>query len=182
MKKLLRQLQRQCADLEDRLAGNKHIACFGPQPGALAVRTWLARDIFGQLFTYRSGVCFPVTPFQGWQNSFERMFALIFVAALTNIDEAYLVATGAIQNQLAHVFGKLFEWCVNVETVLPGKAANHFKVELIAFVPAFYCAGSQRHVRKCNHAFWVEKSYLSQTVAARTRSHRVVEREQPRLQ
>src|SRR3954470_5692616 len=109
------------------------------------------------------------------------MFALM-LAALTNIGKADLFAAGTIQNQLAHVFGKLFERCINVKTILPGKAANHFKVELIALVPAFYCSSSQRHVRKCNNALWVEKGDLSQTVAARTGSHRVVEREQPGLQ
>src|SRR5438067_1157645 len=71
---------------------------------------------------------------------------------------------------------------VDVEVVMTGQALQHLEIELVAPVPALHRARSQRQVREGDDALRIEELDMAEAVAFRAGAHRVVEREQPRLE
>jgi DNA-binding helix-hairpin-helix protein with protein kinase domain len=63
-----------------------------------------------------------------------------------------------------------------------GEALQHLEVKLIAPVPALHRTCRERQRRMRDHPLRIEESDLAEAVALRTRAHRVVEREETRLE
>ena len=63
-----------------------------------------------------------------------------------------------------------------------GQRREHLEIELVAPVPAADGAGGERQVGVGDDAFRVEELDDAEAVALRAGAHRVVEREQARLQ
>src|SRR5205823_8348582 len=96
--------------------------------------------------------------------------------------EGNLLLVAAVEHDLLHALGQFFERPLEIESVMGREALQKLIVELIAPVPTLDRAGSERQMREADHALGIEEADRDETVAARTRAHRVVEREQPRLQ
>ena len=103
-------------------------------------------------------------------------------AALVGVGERDLVAARAVQHDVLHALGQLLERPVEVEPEVLREALQHLEVELVAPVPALDRAGRERQVREGDDALRVEEADRPEAVAARARAHRVVEREQARLE
>src|SRR5207249_7805885 len=87
-----------------------------------------------------------------------------------------------VEDHLLHMLGQLIEWLLQLEGQMAREALQQLEVELIAPIPALDRPGRKREVRKDDHALGIEKRDGSEPVAARTRPHWIVEREQARLQ
>ncbi len=83
---------------------------------------------------------------------------------------------------LLDLFRQVFEGLVDVELVECREALQHLEVELVAPVPALYGARRERQRRMRDHPLRIEEGDLAEAVALRARAHRVVEREQARLE
>src|SRR4051812_36722657 len=62
------------------------------------------------------------------------------------------------------------------------QALQHLEIKLVALVPPANRAGGQRKMRIGDDAFRIEEADMAQAIAARARTHRVVERKKPRLE
>ena len=78
--------------------------------------------------------------------------------------------------------GRSSNGCVDVELVERREALQHLEVELVAPVPALHRARRERQRRMRDHPLRIEERDLAEAVAFRARAHRVVEREEARLQ
>ncbi len=185
-----RVVQRHRADLVDRLLSScpvadrpdAHEARVAPQPRAVAGRARLAVEILRELFLDRDRVGLLVAPLEVRDDALERMLAHDRSAALVDVRERDRLLAGALQDQLADVVRQRLERRVEIEAAVRREALQHLEVELVAPVPALDRARRERQVREADDALRVEELDDAEPVAARTRAHRVVEREQPRLE
>ena len=179
---LLRILQGQRAHLVDGPVGDPHVARFRPEPRAVARRAGLRVQVLRELFLQRDGVGLPVAPLQVRDDAFEGMLARELLAALAQVGEAHLLLARAVEHHLLRGRWQLLEGRLQVEAVVTRERLQHLKIEMVAPVPAFDRARSERQVRKGDDALGVEKGDGTEAVALGAGAHRIVEREEPRFQ
>ena len=104
------------------------------------------------------------------------------LAAVREVGERNRLVAAAVQDDLLRALGKPFERLLEIEVRVLGEASQHLEVELVAPIPALDRAAGERELRKRDDALRVEEADRAQTVAARARAHRTVERKEPRLE
>src|SRR6185369_10684651 len=112
----------------------------------------------------------------------ERMLADMRAAPLVDVRERNLLAAAAVEDRILDLLGQLLERTVEIEPVMLRQALQHREIELVAAIPALDRAAAEAHVRKRDDALRIEILDDAEPVAFGTRAHRVVEREQPRLE
>src|SRR5690606_23489103 len=111
-------------------------------------------------------------------DAFKRMLAVIARAVFIEIGKHDFLVAGPVQDDFLDVRRQLFEWRVQVEVVVTGKAGQQLIIELVAPVPSLDRTGSQRQVCKDNHSLGIEKRDISQPDATRTGTDGIVEGKQ----
>ena len=159
-----------------------HVARLAPQPRAFARRARLVVLILRQFFAHRRRIGFLVAAFQTRNDPFECMLADRRAAALVDVRERNDLLARAEQQDLADVFRQILEGAVDIELEERRQALQHLEIELVAPVPALHRARRQRQRRMRDHPLRIEERDLAEAVAFGARAHRVVEREQARLE
>ena len=103
-------------------------------------------------------------------------------AALVHIRKRNRRFAGTVQHRFLRGFRQLLERFIEVEIVERGQVRQHLEIELVAAIPAFDGAGRQRQIRERDDALRIEKLDVAQAIALLAGTHRVVEREQARLE
>ncbi len=173
--------QRQGARLEDGFVADLDVPGFALQARAGALRTGLAVDVFRQLLAHDNGVGLLVAPLEVRDHALEVVLAHEGLAALVEVGERDLLL-GAVEHDLLHRRRQPLERAVDVELEMRRQAREHLEVELVAPVPALDRTGSERQLRVRDDALRVEELDRPEAVALRACAHRVVEREEPRLE
>src|SRR5207248_5982311 len=88
----------------------------------------------------------------------------------------------AVQDDALHALIERFPWLLDIEAVMLRERLQHGVIEMVAPVPAADRAARERQVRVGDDALRVEEFDRPEPVAARAGAHRVVEREEPRLE
>ncbi len=155
---------------------------FNAQPCTVAGWAFFFIDELGQFFLDRHRICFAVTSLQIVDHAFKRVFLDYGTAALIDIAERNGFLAGAVQHSLLRLFRQLFKRYIDVEIVVRRDVGQHLEVELVASVPTLDRAAGQRQVREGDDTLRIEEFDMAQAIAFRTRAHRIIKREQPRLQ
>ncbi len=158
------------------------MARFAAQPRAIALRTGLRVEVLGQLLAHHHRIGLAIAPLEVRNDAFERVFARHRLAAIGEILERDLFLVAAVQDHLLDLFRQLGERLVEIEAEVLGQALQHLEIELVPAIPSLDRARGQRELRERDHALGIEKTDRSESIAARTGTHRIVEREQPRLE
>ncbi len=87
-----------------------------------------------------------------------------------------------MQHDAADILGQQLPGQVDIEAVVLRQRGDHREVIGIAAIPAAHRARRQRQLRMADYPRGVEELGHAQPVASRARTHRRVEREQPRFQ
>ena len=174
--------QRQVADLGDVALADQHEARLGAQPAAVAHRAGAGSAVFGELFAHGDRIGFLVAAFEVGNDALEGVLLEHRLAAVGEVAKGDLVAPRAVQDHVADGGRQLLERRFHVEVVVVGEAGEKLEVELVAAVPAAHGAGGQRQIRVHDDPLGIEKVHLAKAVAAGAGAHRVVEREQARLE
>ena len=170
------------ADLGDVALADQHEARLGAQPAAVAHRAGAGSAVFGELFAHGDRIGFLVAAFEVGNDALEGVLLEHRLAAVGEVTEGDLVAPRAVQDHVADGGRQLLERRFHVEVVVVGEAGEKLEVELVAAVPAAHGAGGQRQIRVHDDPLGIEKVHLAKAVAAGAGAHRVVEREQARLE
>ncbi len=185
-KKRGRLLQRQCRHLEDRARASPvadlDVARLAPQPRAVALGAGLRVEVLRELLAHHHRIGLAVAPLEVRDDALERVLAHHRLAALGQVRERNLLVAAAVEDDLLHALGQLRERPLEVEADVLREAPQHLEVELVAPVPALDRAGGERELRKRDDALRIEEADRAEAVAARARAHRIVEREEPRLE
>lgn len=178
--------QRPAAHFIDRACAiaraDPHEARLAAQARAVARRAWLVVLVLRQFLAHRGGIGFAVAAFQVRDDPFEHMFANRRAAALVDVGERDRLLAGTVQQHLLDLLGQILERGVDVEIVVRREALQHLEVELVAPVPPLHRARGERQRRMRDNPLRIEERDLAEAVAFRARAHRVVEREQSRLE
>jgi hypothetical protein len=177
-------------DLEDRARlrafAQAHVARLAAQPRAFAFGAGLHAAVAGQLLAHRRRIGLAVAPLHVGDDALEGVLLVDLAAGrgagLQRIAEADLLRRPSLQQRLADVGRQVLEWRLHVELVVPRQAVDHAEVVRVAAVPALDRAAGQRQFGEGHHARRVEEFRGADAVAAGTRPHRRIEREQARLQ
>jgi hypothetical protein len=86
------------------------------------------------------------------------------------------------QEHLLDTLGQPHERPLEIEPDVFREAPEHLEVELVAAIPAFDRPRGERELRKRHHPLRIEEADAAEAVAARARAHRIVEREEARLE
>jgi hypothetical protein len=164
------------------LAADGDVARLDAQTRAFALGAGLGGDVFRQVLAHQLRFAFLVTPLQRRQDAIEGVLPGDPPTALADVVEGDGLAAAAVQNDLLDGLGQLLVGRIDVEAVVHGQRFEHAVEKGVAPVPALHRAGGQRQVREGDDALRVEEGDLTQAVAPRAGAHRVVEREDARLQ
>ena len=102
-----------------------------------------------------------------------------FFVEITKSDD---FSSRTIQHDVLNTIGQFLEGALDIEVVVVGQRGEQLEIELVAAIPAADCAGSQRQFRMDDDALGIKKLDDAETVTFRARPHRVVEREDARLE
>ena len=172
---------RQVADLADVLAGDLHRQGLGLQAIAVAGLARCFRLVAAELLADPRRVGLAPAAFQVRKHPFEGLVDLVF-AGVVVIDEADLVAAGAVQDHLSGLVGQLPERGVHREVVVPGQGLQGLGVERRgALGPGRDRPLVQGLVLVGDNPVGVERQLHAQAVADRAGAIGIVEREQPGL-
>ena len=158
------------------------MARFAPQARAAAFRAGLQVDELGELLAHHQRIGLAVAPLEARHHAFERMLLDGGAAALARIVERDLLLARALQDELLDALIEHLPGLLNVEAVVFGERLQHRVIEVVAPVPAADRAAREREIRMRHDALGVEELDRAQAVAARAGAHRIVEREEPRLE
>jgi hypothetical protein len=103
-------------------------------------------------------------------------------AALRGVLEGDGLLARPVEDDLLDALVEHFPGLLQIEAVVLAERLQHGEIKVIATVPAADGAARERQVRMRDDALGVEEIDRAQAVAARARAHRVVEREQARLE
>ncbi len=149
---------------------------------AVALGTRLRVQILGQLLADHDRVGLAIASLEIGNDALESVLANNGLAAIGEILKRDLLLFAAIKDHLLDAIGELVERLLQLESVVLGETLQHLKIELVAAVPAPDRAGRKRQLRKCDDALGVEETDRAEAIAARASPHRIVEREQARLE
>ena len=185
-KELAGPLQRPAADLEDRALvthrSDLDVTRLALEARALALRTRLRVQVLGQLLADHDRVGLAIAPLEIGNDAFESVLANNGLAAIGEILKRNLLLFAAVKDHLLDAIGELVERLFQLESVVLGETLQHLKIELVTAVPAPDRPGRKRQLRKCDDTLGVEETDRAEAVAARASPHRIVEREQARLE
>ena len=172
--------------LEDRplISGRPdlHVPRFLAQPRPCTFRTRLVVQILRELLAHHHRIGFAITALEIRDDSFERMLTDLRAAALIDVRERNLFAFAAVQDRLRDLFRNFLEWLVQIKMVMRREALQHREVKLIATIPALDRAAAKAHVRKRDDALRIEILDDAEPVAFGASAHRIIEREESRLE
>ena len=177
-----RLLQWQRAQFLQRAVGDAHVARLFAQARTLAFRADAGVEVFRQFLAHGGRIGLAVATLQIVDDALERMRAQRWLAALVEVAERNLFLAGAVQHHLLDILRQAFVRTLQVEVVMFGQAIQHLVIELVAPVPALDRAAAEREGRKGDNPPGIEETDIAQAVALGAGAHRVVEREQARLQ
>ena len=182
----VRFLQRQVRHLEDRplaiRGSDPYVARLALQSRTRAFRTRLVVQVLRELLAHHHRIGLPIASLEIRNDPFERMLAHRSSAALVDVRERDLLSAAAVQNRLLNIFGQLLERLVEIEPIVLRQALQHREVELVSTVPALDRAAAETHVWKRDDALRIEILDDTEPVTLGTRTHRIVEREEPWLE
>ena len=139
-------------------------------------------QILRELLAHHQRVGLAVAALEIGNDPFERVLARHRLAAIGQVGERNLLAAAAEEDHLLDPLGQPRERPLEIESDVLREAPEHLEVELVAPIPALDGAGRERELRKGDDALRIEEGDRAEPVAARTRAHRIVEREEPRLE
>jgi hypothetical protein len=174
--------QRHRGKLVDVAPGHEDVARLDAQPRALALRAGARVEVLGELFLDRDRIGFAIAPLEVRQDPLERMLLDGAAPLLARVLERDLLLAGTLQHDVLRALRERLERLVHIEAVVLRERNEHREVELVAPVPSAHGATGERQVRKSHHALGIEERDLAQAVAARAGAHRIVEREESRLE
>ena len=181
-KKCQHLFQRHRADFIDGHAADHDVARFLAQSRALARGTGFVVLVFGEFLAYRHRVGFVIAPLHVGEYALERIAFRRVAAARRQRLEGDRLAAGAVEDHVLDARRQRFPRRVEFETVMHRQALQHHVEELVTLVPALDRAAGQRQMREGDHPRRIEEGDLAQAITLAARAHRVVEREQARLQ
>src|ERR1700676_3266139 len=149
---------------------------------AVALGARLRVQVLGQLLADHDRVGLAIASLEIGNDAFESVLASNGLAAIGEILKRDLLLFAAVKDHLLDALGELVERLLQLESVVLGETLQHLKIELVAAVPAPDRAGRERQLRKGDDTLGVEETDRAKTVAARASPHRIVEREQSRLE
>ncbi len=179
---IARLAERQAADFVQRLVADAHVPRLDAQAGAGAGRAGRIADVLGQFLAHGVRVAAAVTPFEIGDDALEGMAAVEARALLVQVAEIDLGAPGTVEHQRANLFRQVVPRRVDRKAVMRRQRFDDLEIELVLLVPAANRAAGQRRGRLHDDALGVEELDHPEAVALRAGAHRVVEREQARLQ
>src|SRR5438270_321395 len=179
---LERSRERPAREIKDGVLAQSHVPSFAAQPRTAALGAELWRNELRELLAHDERVGLTVAALETRHHALERVPPRRGAAALARVLEGDRFLARAVKDDSLYPLVEHLPRLLEIEAVVARERLQHRVIEVVAPVPAANGTARKRQVRMHDDALHVEHLDRTEAVAARTGAHRVVEREQARLE